>query len=55
MTDKEQPKAKREKEIFESFAKGSYLSVLADTVKTCEPPKPDICCSVNGTFLNWQR
>src|ERR1035437_10071632 len=45
LTDKEQ----WEQRVFAAFAKRSGLKINECSIKSCKPPMPDICCSLDGS------
>ena len=45
LTDKE----KWEQKVFTAFAKCSGLNISVASIRSCEPPKPDICCNLDGS------
>ena len=45
LTDKE----KWEQRVFAAFAKRSGLKINECSIKSCKPPMPDICCSLDGS------
>jgi len=47
MTDKRE-KAERELRTFREFVQRSGLVVDPDSVKSCDPPRPDISCEIRG-------
>lgn len=45
LTDKE----KREQKVFTAFAKCSGLNINVASIKSCQPPQPDIHCTIDGS------